>query len=100
MSPTAATRITDTPPLIRPETLELARAEYTRMLDLLAGLEPEAWTAATECPGWDVRRMVARVLGATAAHGTLREFAHQMRLGPPAPAPVEGGSQPAHVVLP
>src|SRR5260370_19795009 len=97
MSTTAATRITDIPPLIRPETLELARAEYTRMLDLLAGLEREAWTAATECPGWDVRRMVAHVLGATEAHGSLREFAHQMRLGRRGPGPLEAGSSAVQV---
>jgi len=91
MSTTTATRISDIPPLIRPESLDLARAEYTRMLDLLAGLAPAAWAAATDCPGWDVRHMVAHVLGAAEAHGSLREFAHQMRLGRRGTGPLVNG---------
>ena len=39
----------------------VATAEYRRFADLLRGLEADEWTKPTDCPGWDVRTMVAQV---------------------------------------
>jgi len=88
---TTATSIDDLAPLVRPETLVRAEAEYARILELLASLEPDEWAAPTECPGWDVRRMVAHLLGAADAHASLRQMAHQMRLGRREAGPLETG---------
>ncbi|GJM36836.1 MAG: hypothetical protein DHS20C19_02030 [Acidimicrobiales bacterium] len=63
------------------EAMDLQAAELTRALDLLRGLEPEQWTAQTNCPDWDVRRMWLHVLGACEAGASMRENMHQMRLG-------------------
>ncbi|MEZ5238307.1 MAG: maleylpyruvate isomerase family mycothiol-dependent enzyme [Microthrixaceae bacterium] len=42
-------------------------------------LGPADWSAPTECPQWDVRRMYLHVLGASHAGASMRENAHQMR---------------------
>lgn len=76
---TTATRVDDIPALSRSEAMTFADDEFTRWLDVLRGLTPEHWAAATECEPWDVRAMVCHVLGATESHASLREMAHQMR---------------------
>jgi uncharacterized protein (TIGR03083 family) len=59
---------------------ELAEAEDHRFLELVRSLEPDDWSAATDCTAWDVRAMVLHVLGAAESH-KLGEFLHQMRAG-------------------
>ena len=59
------------------EWMELAAEEYRRLDDLLRGLTPEQWRAATVCPGWDVRAMVAHLVGAAEATASVRELARQ-----------------------
>jgi uncharacterized protein (TIGR03083 family) len=59
----------------------LAAAEYTRFLDLVRSLDTEDWTRHTDCPDWDVRAMVAHVLGMMEFVTSLRERVHQLRAG-------------------
>lgn len=76
--------ITDTTnigPLTHDEAMELQAHEFEQTLDLLRSLDEADWAAQTECPDWDVRRMYLHVLGASQAGASLRENAHQMRLG-------------------
>lgn len=73
------TRIGDIPAPTRSEAMAFADDEFARWLDLLRGLTPDDWNAATECAPWDVRAMTCHVLGATESHASLREMAHQMR---------------------
>lgn len=73
------TRIGDIPAPTRSEAMAFADDEFARWLDLLRGLTPDDWKAATECAPWDVRAMTCHVLGATESHASLREMAHQMR---------------------
>lgn len=61
------------------EAMRLLDTELRRNLDLLSSLEPEDWTARTDCPDWDVRRMYLHVLGACAGSASMREGVHQMR---------------------
>lgn len=68
------------PAISHREAAGLAAIEYERFLTLLRSLEPADWEARTECPEWDVRSMVAHVLGTAEAHGSMRENVHQMRL--------------------
>ncbi len=76
---TTATRVQDIRPLERGEAMTFAADEFGRWLDILRGLSPEDWAAATECKPWDVRAMACHVLGATESHASIREMLHQMR---------------------
>ena len=46
---------------------------------MLRSLDDAAWTAATDCPAWDVRAMYQHVLGACEAGASIRENVHQLR---------------------
>jgi uncharacterized protein (TIGR03083 family) len=74
-----ATRVEGILAMTRSEAMTFATDEFGRWLDLLRGLTPEDWAAATECKPWDVQAMACHVLGATESHGSIREMAHQMR---------------------
>lgn len=65
-------------PLSHDEGLDLFAAELDRLLSLMRSLSPDDWSAQTECPDWDVRRMCLHVLGAGESGASLREFGHQM----------------------
>jgi uncharacterized protein (TIGR03083 family) len=71
----------DIPPIRHDEAMELAATEYQRFTELLGGLAPSDWNASTVCDRWDVRAIVAHVLGAAEACASIRENLHQMRLG-------------------
>lgn len=76
--------VTDTTnihPLTHEEAMERQAHEFEQTLDLLRSLEEADWTAQTECPEWDVRHMYLHVLGTAQAGASIRENAHQMRLG-------------------
>ena len=74
------------PALDRTRTAELAATENARFVALVESLEPEHWAMPTDCPGWDVRAMVAHVVGAMEGQVSKREFVHQMRAGSAPPA--------------
>jgi uncharacterized protein (TIGR03083 family) len=78
-------------PFSRPEAMDLAGAEYERLLALLRELDPEAWATATECPGWDVGDMIRHVLGAAEAHASPEEQQHQMEEASREPGPMIDG---------
>jgi uncharacterized protein (TIGR03083 family) len=75
------TDITNLAPLAHDTAMELQAHEFERTLDLLRTLDEADWTAQTECPDWDVRRMYLHVLGAAQAGASMRENMHQMRVG-------------------
>lgn len=75
---TTITDVTTAPPFSHDEAMQLQAAELARTLDLLRSLGEEEWTAQTECPDWDVRRMYLHVLGACEAAASMRENGHQM----------------------
>jgi uncharacterized protein (TIGR03083 family) len=45
------------------ESMTRAETEYHRFIESVEDLGPEDWSRATACPGWDVKAMVAHVLG-------------------------------------
>ena len=67
------------PALDRRTAMRLAATEYERFLGQLRELSPDQWAAPTECPGWDVRAMVAHVLGMAEGSASVRENARQLR---------------------
>ncbi|XVQ82010.1 maleylpyruvate isomerase family mycothiol-dependent enzyme [Microbispora siamensis] len=65
----------------RSQAAMLAEAENERFADLVRSLDGDDWTGQTDCPAWDVRAVVAHVLGAMESPVSLREFVHQVRAG-------------------
>jgi uncharacterized protein (TIGR03083 family) len=64
--------------LERGVAMRLAADEYGRFLDQLRALSPADWQAPTECPGWDVRALVAHVVGMTEFSATIPEQLRQL----------------------
>ncbi|WP_433351834.1 maleylpyruvate isomerase family mycothiol-dependent enzyme [Microtetraspora malaysiensis] len=79
--PDSATTIESVPSLDRPQAASLAAAENERFVDLVRSLDADDWTKQTDCPAWDVRAMVAHVLGAMESIVSPRELVHQLRAG-------------------
>ena len=63
------------------EARAIAETEYRRFADVLAALAPADWLRPTDCPAWDVRLLVAHVLGATEANASPPEMLRQLRRG-------------------
>jgi uncharacterized protein (TIGR03083 family) len=63
------------------EWMALATEEYRRLLELLGGLDDAAWSAPTDCAGWDVHAIVAHLAGAAASNASIRELRRQQRIG-------------------
>jgi uncharacterized protein (TIGR03083 family) len=61
------------------EAIDLQAVELARTVALLSTLDERDWTAPTDCPAWDVRRMYLHVLGACEAGASMRENVHQLK---------------------
>jgi uncharacterized protein (TIGR03083 family) len=68
-------------PIDRDEMVGLAATEYERLLALLRDLRPEEWELSTVCDAWDVRAMVAHLLGAAEGNASIRENVRQLARG-------------------
>ncbi len=75
----ATVDVTTIEPLTHPEAMRRQALELERTLTLLRSLDDASWTAATDCPAWDVRAMYQHVLGACEAGASIRENIHQLR---------------------
>lgn len=56
-----------------------AEDEYRRLDRLLRSLSDEDWSRRTDCTEWDVRAMVAHLVGAAASNASVRELVRQAR---------------------
>lgn len=65
------------------EAMRIATAENARFATLLRNIAADDWSKPTDCPLWDVRAMVAHVVGAAAGQVSPREFVRQKRKGKP-----------------
>jgi hypothetical protein len=70
--------VTTIEPLTHHEAMRRQGCELERTLGLLRSLDDDDWTAATDCPAWDVRAMYQHVLGACEAGASVRENIHQL----------------------
>jgi len=59
--------------------MRLAETEYQRVADAVDALQSEDWSRPTDCTAWDVRRLVAHIVGMTNLFSTPFEVARQMR---------------------
>jgi uncharacterized protein (TIGR03083 family) len=73
-----ATPVETIAPIERPEAEQLARAEYARVARQLRSLDVDDWTAATDCPAWDVRAMVGHTAGMLSTFTTWRTLLREM----------------------
>jgi len=76
-----AVQARDIPVIGHKEGMQIAAAEYARFGDLIDSLNGDDWNAPTVCDGWTVRDVVVHILGEVEGAASLRENAHQMRLG-------------------
>jgi uncharacterized protein (TIGR03083 family) len=58
-----------------------ARTAYQRVIHLLEDLSETDWSRPTECLGWDVRAMVAHLVGATTFCASISESCRQTLAG-------------------
>lgn len=65
-------------PLDHRQAMALQQHELERAVEVLGSLTPHDWSAPTECPAWDVRRMYLHVLGACEAGASTTESVRQM----------------------
>lgn len=77
---TEATPVATIPRIDRSDMREVATEEYARFLTLLRSLEDAHWTRRTDCTEWDVRAVVAHIVG-TAESSSLREQLRVVRAG-------------------
>ena len=61
--------------------MALATTEYARLDDLLRSLTPAEWVAPTDCVEWDVRAMVAHLVGAAEGNARIIEGVRQAVVG-------------------
>ncbi len=72
-----ATLVGDIAPIDHDEAMALAEAEYGRLLDAVEALELEHWTRPTDCTNWDVKAILAHLLGMMERLGDPDEAARQ-----------------------
>jgi uncharacterized protein (TIGR03083 family) len=65
------------------EAMAITAAEHRRLADQLLGLRGRQWTQPTDCPLWDVKGIVAHLVGSAAGQASPREFARQVIRGWP-----------------
>lgn len=61
--------------------MRAAEEEYGRLLAQLGTLSHDDWRRPTDCIEWDVRQMVAHLVGAAEGNASIREGIRQFRLG-------------------
>jgi uncharacterized protein (TIGR03083 family) len=67
------------PGIERPTAMRLAETEYQRVTDAVNALQPEDWTRPTDCTEWDVRQLVAHIVGMANFFSTPLEVVRQTR---------------------
>ena len=74
-------RVEDIAPISHREGMELAEAEYQRFSDMLQNLQPGDCSKQTVCTDWNVKQLVAHVLGFAESNASFRVFVNGMRRG-------------------
>lgn len=80
-SPTTDGRIPAVSPLRHGDWMAFSEEEYRRIGALLAGLGDGDWQRRTDCSEWDVRELVAHLVGNAEMSASMREMRRQQKLG-------------------
>jgi uncharacterized protein (TIGR03083 family) len=71
------TAVSDIPALEHDEAMAVADVAYLRLLDTVEGLHPQDWARPTDCVGWDVKAVLAHLLGMLKLLADPAEFGRQ-----------------------
>lgn len=63
------------------EWMSAAETEYRRLLEMFADIADEQWQHPTDCDEWDVRQVLAHLVGGALSTASLRELWRLQRLG-------------------
>jgi uncharacterized protein (TIGR03083 family) len=74
-------RVEDVAPISHGEGMALAETEYKRFSDMLHQLQPGDWSKQTVCTDWNVKQLVAHVLGFADSNASFLVFLSGMRRG-------------------
>lgn len=72
-----ATSVSDIAAFDHDEAMAVAEVEYGRLLDTVDRLRPEDWARPTDCAPWDVKAILAHLLGMMERLGDPAEAARQ-----------------------
>ena len=72
---------TAAPAMRHSDWMAASREEYRRIGELLADLRDDDWRQPTDCPEWDVRELVAHLVGNAEMSASMREMRRQQKLG-------------------
>ena len=67
------------PAIARPVAMRLAETEYQRVTEAVEMLQPQDWNRPTDCTEWNVRQLVAHIVGMAKFLSTPLETARQIR---------------------
>ena len=81
LSPVPPGTITVVTPMRHGDWMAASQEEYRRIAGLLADLSEEDWRRPTDCAEWDVRALVAHLIGNAEMSANLREMRRQQKLG-------------------
>lgn len=88
-NPNAPIDVTSITRIDHDEAMQITAVENRKFGELLRALSPEQWSTPTECTRWDVRAMVAHLVGSAASQASPREFFRQKRRGRPVRAELD-----------
>jgi uncharacterized protein (TIGR03083 family) len=74
------TTVSDIPAVDHDEAMAIAEVEYARLLDTVDSLEPSDWAHPTDCAGWDVKAVIAHLLGMMKLLADRAEFGRQISI--------------------
>jgi uncharacterized protein (TIGR03083 family) len=74
-------RLTRRSPLTHDEWMSAAELEYQRLLEMFVDLTGEDWQRPTDCDEWDVRQVLAHLVGGAESTASMRELWRLRRLG-------------------
>ena len=83
MTVNAAVDVTTIERIKHAEAMRIAAAENAKFGAALRALSDGDWQKQTDCARWDVRALVAHVVGSAAGQASPVEFARQVRKGNP-----------------
>jgi uncharacterized protein (TIGR03083 family) len=84
----SAVDVTAVPRISHAEAMQIAAVENDKFAAAVRELKHDDWTKPTDCERWDVRALVAHVVGSAAAQASPREFIRQVRAGRPVVAEI------------
>jgi uncharacterized protein (TIGR03083 family) len=66
-------------PISYEEAMDLAEAEYARLIEVVESLDDGAFAAQTDCAGWTVKDVLGHLLGMLALQADPEELARQLK---------------------